>query len=201
MKTKLFLAITAVAFLVTVAVVAEDCKPCQLGTAWAVDPGRKLAEKEEIVKVEGGIITTSQRETPNSSHIVFRRCILLAGKEVVIGGSVPWVKECGNALIQTEGWILPPASWQKIDLSELVKSISVPPGPPGPPGPQGEQGIQGLPAEWVPPPSVAPKKSNKKWYWIAAGGAVAGVVTGIVMSRQHSNDNGGGSVIIIRPNP
>ena len=78
---------------------------CQLGTGFAVNPGRELAPGERVITVPGGVVKINQREAIGSSRIVFRRCVL-PETEVVVGGVIPWVKACGNDIIP-EGWTLP----------------------------------------------------------------------------------------------
>lgn len=147
-----FFALTASAQTQTVMTPAP-APPCQLGTAWAVDPNRKLAEGEKIVTVQGGTVTIAQRETPGGQKIVFRRCTLPA-TEIVMGGPTPWVKLCGNAVLATEGWNLPlpaPATnGRDGDKGEKggmgldgQRGQDGPRGPAGPPGSPGNNGNNG----------------------------------------------------------
>ena len=188
----------------------ERIPTCRLGTDWAVDTRRGLAPGGGITTRTGGIVVLAQRETPGSTHIVFRRCILPVGTEVVIGGTEPWVKECGNALIQTEGWSLPLAASQKILGPQGPKGEK---GDPGIQGPVGSQGPKGDPGEKrdsvkgdredpeitvvVTPPSQ--RWWRKRWFKVVAfiGGGLAGYsVSRAIVSRVHKNP-----VIIIRTGP
>ena len=111
-----------------------DAPPCRLGTDWAVNPSRALAPGEEAVTVSGGTVVMNQRESPGASRIVFRRCILPA-TQVVVGGTAPWVKGCGNTFTP-EGWALPIPTG-------VLAALRGPGGPQGPPGPEGPQGPEG----------------------------------------------------------
>lgn len=104
-------------------------KACQLGTAWAVNPARSLAQGERIVKVQGGVALVSQRDAPGSNRIIFKRCAVPAGTEIVVGGEGPWIKICGNLIAQPEGWVIP-----GVGPVAGTAGIQGPVGPQGPPG-------------------------------------------------------------------
>lgn len=179
---------------------AQQMTPtCNMGTAFAVNPNRQMAPGEEITNKTGGVVVVAQRETPGSTHIVFRRCTLPRGEEVVIGGTIPWVKKCGNALVQTEGWTLPlvaasqkpvvapaPEPKPQVEVQKEVEktkegdvnvnvnvNIHNPPPPPTPPA--------------VAPP---PKKKSKKWVAILVGaGAAGGTIAAILLTRSSPHKN------------
>lgn len=173
---KVFFSLITVLFLfgLSTEVSAQSISECRLGTAWAVDPSRQLAENERLVKVPGGIVTISQRETPGSSHIVLRRC-KLPETEIVIGGAIPWVKECGNTF-WPEGWALPPVT----PIADTFEKMKGDPGPPGPQGMKGEKGDKGDPGPQGPPGKDAVSKpKSKNWlvrnkWWVIGGLAGAG---------------------------
>ena len=174
MKTML---LVLVALLVGFSPIEVQTTPtCQLGTAWAVNPGRQLAPGEKILTVQGGpqmIVTTTQRETPGSSHIVHRRCSLPLGPhEVVIGGILPWMKICGQDFVP-EGWIVP---------GMVLQGPMGPQGPQGLMGPTGPQGQQGPAGEnfTVPPP----KSGCGTWCKVGIGAAIIG---GVVAVGEHNN--------------
>jgi hypothetical protein len=131
MKKIFFMVFCSLIFVSNNGFVQEKVPVCQIGSNLAVDLNRELAPGEEITTETGGVVVISQKETVGSTHMVFRRCVLPEKTEVVIGGTEPWVKKCGNALIQTEGWSLPLAASQKIS------------GPRGFSGLPGKNGIDG----------------------------------------------------------
>lgn len=112
---------------------------CQLGTAWAINPNRALAEGEKFITIVGSgqVLTTTQRERPGSSRLLLTRCKLAEGMkyEVGVGGIMPWFRICGQDFMP-EGWTVP----------EMARV--------GPRGPQGEPGSPGPPATvpTAPPP-------------------------------------------------
>jgi hypothetical protein len=135
---------------------ADDLRPCQLGTAWAVNPDRQPADGEHEVSARGGPVLMTQRETPGSSHIVWRRCNLAANEKVVVGGT-PWVSKCGNDFLPL-GWLLPEPPKQGLQGTT---------GPRGPEGPQGKPGAAGKDAELpLPPPLLwgISGGGSRDWY-------------------------------------
>lgn len=123
------------------------------------------------------------------------------GTEVVIGGTEPWVKECGNALIQTEGWALPFTASQKISGPQGPRGETGIQGPIGPQGPKGEPGLQGPIGPQGPAIMPSPKKGHKKLIAVLSG-LGGGTLAAILISRG----NGGGGprkneVTIIRTGP
>ena len=176
---------------------------CHLGTAFAVDPFRPLAQGEEIVDATGGPVVISQRETPNSIRIVYRHCNLPKTKAVVGGSTGPWVKICGNQIAQTEGWSLPLPSWMKNLLQ-----------PPAQKPPEvvvekkGDTNIYVYVKEDIhievenktPPVPVAilPSDKKKKSHWGIVGvvAAVVAVVVVVAVTRGHSSKD---QVVIVRP--
>jgi hypothetical protein len=196
----------------------EKIPECKIGSALAVDPNRELAHGEEITTETGGVVVISLRESIGSRNIIFHRCILSDGEPVVIGGQVPWVKKCGNALIQTEGWSLPLAESQKIrgpkgDKGDPgINGTNGERGPRGFPGTNGTDGINGINGTngeneknfepIAPTTSVATK--NKRWWQTKWFKVVIPIVlggTGLGIYEANKKDNPAPSVIIIRPNP
>jgi hypothetical protein len=177
----------------------NQVKECQLGSAWAVNTDRQMAEDEQITTQTGGIVVISQREAPGTQKIVFRRCNLPPGTEVVIGGPVPWVKKCGNALIQTEGWLLPTP--YRLQGPPGPQGLPGEPGIQGPAGPQGPQGIQGPTGPQGPKAFVPPPKRSKKWPWIVAGGVAGAVITALILRGRDDDEPYKNPVIIIRTGP
>jgi hypothetical protein len=169
---------------------------CNIGGVVAVDKNRKLAPGEEITMETGGIVVIAQREAPGSTHIVFRRCVLQNGEPVVIGGLVPWAKNCGNAIIQTEGWKLPLTASQKKRLVPGTPVSKADPvqNPSEPTYVYEDKRIyidNRVDIHNPPPvpimPAVLPekKKSHKKvWALVAVG---AGVAVGVCFGLNHGN--------------
>lgn len=162
-------------FLLTIATMAnaETVAPCQLGTNWAVDPSRQLADGEEIFKLPASrIVTISQREKPGSSRIVWRRCSLPAGTQVIRGGATEWVKVCGNTIL-AEGEAL------RLALRGEV----------GPQGPRGFTGEQGQPGENLVPPRRPlcgeSWKTGRRWGCVAA----AAIIVGFAASQGGGGDD------------
>lgn len=178
---------------------------CNIGTPVAIDPNRQLAPGEEITTETGGIVVITQKESPGSTHILLRRCILEKGEPVVIGGILPWVRRCGNALPQTEGWTLPIAKSQRImPGTPGEKGDTGPRGPEGLPGQsvkgdkgdKGDRGEPGTPAP-IPTVAVAPKKHHGK----VIATTVIGVGVGIgvaIWAENHSSGPQKDQVIITR---
>ncbi len=147
---------------------------CRIGTAFAVDIHREVMTFEKVIKVPGGVVNIAERETPGSSHIVYRRCIL-PEIEVVVGGITPWVKACGNDFTP-EGWTLPGP--------ELVAGPAGPQGTEGKIGPAGPAGPQGTEGKIGPEGPRGPKGDTwyppKKGRWLTwkkvavVGGGLAG---------------------------
>lgn len=145
---------------------------CQLGTQWAVDPSRQLADGEEIFKLPASrVVTISQREKPGSSRIVWRRCSLPAGTQVIRGGATEWVKVCGNTIL-AEGEAL------RLALRGEI----------GPQGPQGPRGFTGEPGKDLTPikrPLCGESwRTGRRWACVA----VAAIVVGAAASQGGGDD-------------
>ncbi|OGI92487.1 hypothetical protein A2933_01100 [Candidatus Nomurabacteria bacterium RIFCSPLOWO2_01_FULL_46_18] len=158
--------VLAALLLGSIPVEAQKTPVCQLGTPFAINPMRPLAPGESIVKAEGGPAVISQREKLGSTHIVYRRCIIPAGTEIVCGLNGCWIKECGNGVWQTEGWSLP------LPVARVEKGDR---GDVGPMGPMGPQGIQGPPG----PTGRDPIPLNIEWEK-RDGGISSGTLLGVL---------------------
>jgi hypothetical protein len=161
-----------------------EIKKCVIGSPFAVNTSRELAPGEEVITTScDRLVEIKQRIKPGSSHLTSVTCILPEDTNVVIGGTLPWVKECGNDFVP-QGWQLPLAASQRPipgtpgPKGEKGDSIIGPPGPRGLQGEKGEKGDQG--PQGLPAPIVDKKKSHKK-AWII-GGTAAGVGTVIAVA-------------------
>ena len=152
---------------------------CKFGSALSVDPNRQLAEGEKVISVQGGPIMTIQRRIAGSNDIVFLRCMMPPGTQVVVGGPTPWVKICGQEF-WPEGWALPGPPPAKDGRDGAPGKAGEPgqdglDGAPGAPGAQGPPGIgirgqrgprgrDGRDAVYVPPPVlIPPPRKVESW--------------------------------------
>lgn len=156
--------------------------PCQLGTAWAVDPHRQLADGEEIYQLpEARVVTISQREKPGSSHIIFRRCTLPKGTNIVRNGATEWAKPCGNTIL-AEGEALAMALRGEI-------------GPQGFTGPEGPRGRKGDPGQnLVPPQPLCGRSwsSGRRWGCTAVAVLIGGGITAALSGGEEKKKGPGG---------
>jgi hypothetical protein len=129
-KFLLFVFALSLALAHTTMALEPNTPQCHLGTAWAIKPERKVETWEKSILTPAGVIAdVTQRETPGSSHIVIRRCELPEKTEVIYGGvGGPWIRKCGNAMSNIEGWTIP---------------IELPMGPRGYKGDKGDRGERG----------------------------------------------------------